>query len=63
MSENNLTESELIQLGYEESSIEDDHTIWCESCASSGIWTEATREVFNAELCTECFYEVTDGMK
>ncbi len=63
MSENNMTESELIQLGYEESSKEDDHTIWCESCARSGMWTEAHREVFGAELCTECFYEVTNGMK
>ena len=58
-----MTESELIQLGYEESSIEDDNTIWCESCAEGGIWSEAEREVFNAELCTECFYEVTNGME
>jgi len=62
MTENNLSNSELIQLGYEES-LEGDHTIWCESCADCGIWTEAQREFFNTELCTECFYEVTDGMK
>ena len=62
MSEKQLTNSELIQLGYEES-LEGDHTIWCESCADSGMWTEAHREFFNTELCTECFYEVTNGMK
>ena len=62
MTENNLSNSELIQLGYEES-LEGDHTIWCESCAEVGIWTEAQREFFNTEVCTECFYEVTDGMK
>ncbi len=62
MSEKQLTSSELIQLGYEES-LEGDHTIWCESCADGGMWTEAQREFFNTELCTECFYEVTNGMK
>ena len=56
-----MTNSELIQLGYEES-LEGDHTIWCESCADAGIWTEAEREFFHTELCTEGIYEVTEGM-
>jgi hypothetical protein len=62
MTENNLSNSELIRLGYEES-LEGDHTIWCESCAEVHIWTEAQRTFFNTEVCTECFYEITDGMK
>ena len=58
----NLSGSELVRLGLEESQPNCD-TIWCESCAEVHIWTEAEKEVFNTELCTECFYEVTDGLK
>ena len=57
----NLSGSELVRLGLEES-VPNTDTIWCESCAEVHIWTEAQKTVFNAELCTECFYRVTDGM-
>ena len=58
----NLSGSELVRKGLEES-VPNTDNIWCQSCAEVHIWTEAEREVFGSELCTECFYEVTDGLK
>jgi hypothetical protein len=55
------TESELIQLGYEESVIEaDEDSIFCEICAQSEMWTEATHESHNMELCYDCWSEINE---
>ena len=56
-----MTDNELIQLGYEEASIEDvEDGIFCEICAESDMWTEATKESHNLELCVDCWYEVNE---
>tara|TARA_R100000995_G_scaffold63003_1_gene32420 strand:+ start:214 stop:402 length:189 start_codon:yes stop_codon:yes gene_type:complete len=59
MSEKQLTNSELIQLGYEESHLESvDDIIACEPCAELfNEVVEATHEAWNVEMCYDCYME------
>ena len=63
VNENNLPESELIRLGYEESSLnldklqECEGAPYCEECAENHIKCEATNVLYNSPLCYDCFTE------
>jgi len=64
MVKNHLSESELIQIGFEEDTISgdlyNDDGIFCEICAESDMWTEATKESHNMELCVDCWSEINE---
>ena len=59
VNENILPDSELIRLGYEESSLnlDDDGAPYCVECAENHIKCEATNVLYNSPLCYDCFTE------
>ena len=63
VNENNLPESELIRLGYEESSLnldklqECEGAPYCEECAENNIIEQATNMLYGSPLCYDCFTE------
>ena len=51
-------DSELIQLGYEESLNNDEIEIFCEPCFETfNEKVEASHEAFNVEMCYDCYTE------
>lgn len=70
MENDNLTENELIRLGYEESISGDmdrdekpfisEFEIFCEPCAKLNMDTEATHESWNVEMCFDCYMEFNE---
>ena len=59
----NLTESELIRLGYEESKLDIDRlqesegAPYCEECAEVGSVVQAEQMLYGSPLCWDCFTE------
>ena len=69
MVKNHLSDSELIQIGFEEDTISGDlyrdepksqYEIVCEPCRDSGMDTEATHESLNVEMCFDCYMEFNE---
>ena len=70
MVKNHLSDSELIQLGFEEDTISGDlyrdetpvskFEIVCEPCKDLGMDTEATHEWWNVEMCFDCYMEFNE---
>jgi len=73
MVENQMTDSELIRLGFEEDTISGDlyrdeksqefkseFEIFCEPCADINIDSEATHESWNVEMCYDCYMEFNE---
>ena len=68
MVKNHLSESELIQIGFEEDTIAGDlyrdeksqYEIVCEPCRDLGMDTEATHESWNVEMCYDCWSEFNE---
>ena len=68
MVKNHLSDSELIQIGFEEDTIAGDlyrdeksqYEIVCEPCRDLGMDTEATHESWNVEMCFDCFQEFNE---
>jgi NMD protein affecting ribosome stability and mRNA decay len=55
------TDSELIQIGYEESLDNDEIEIFCEPCFKTfHDKVEATHEAFNVEMCYDCWSEFNE---
>ena len=63
MVKNHLTDSELIQIGFEESSLNLDKlqqckgAPYCEECAENHIIEQATNMLNGSPLCYDCFGE------
>jgi hypothetical protein len=61
MVKNHLSDSELIQIGFEESLPDSDIEIFCEPCFE--LFTdkvEATHESHNVEMCYDCWSEFNE---
>jgi hypothetical protein len=61
MVKNHLSDSELIQIGFEESLPNSDIEIFCEPCFE--LFTdkvEATHESHNVEMCFDCYMEFNE---
>ena len=61
MVKNHLSDSELIQIGFEESLPNSDIEIFCEPCFE--LFTdkvEATHESHNVEMCYDCWSEFNE---
>ena len=63
VNENILPESELIRIGYEESSLnldklqECEGAPYCEECAENHIIQQAEQMLYGSPLCWDCFTE------
>jgi len=63
MVKNHLTDSELIQIGFEESSLNLDKlqeckgAPYCEECAENHIIEQAEQMLYGSPLCYDCFTE------
>jgi len=61
VNENNLPESELIRIGYEESKLDIDKlqecegAPYCEECAENHIIEQATNMLYGSPLCYDCY--------
>ena len=68
MVKNHLSDSELIQIGFEEDTIAGDlyrdeksqYEIFCEPCRDLGMDTEATHESWNVDMCFDCYMEFNE---
>ena len=61
MVKNHLTDSQLIQIGFEESQPNCDDRIACEPCSELfNEFVEATHESHNVEMCYDCWSEFNE---
>ena len=68
MVKNHLSDSELIQIGFEEDTIAGDlyrdeksqYEIFCEPCRDLGMDTEATHESGTVDMCFDCYMEFNE---